>query len=64
MNSEEGKKLKKDDLRNIFKQICQAVKYMHDNNLVHRDIKPENVLLDETLTPKLSDFGWSVLVNN
>ena len=47
----------------IFKQICEAVNYMHENKLIHRDIKPENILLSEDLVPKLSDFGWSVIVN-
>jgi serine/threonine protein kinase len=26
--------------------VCQAVKYLHDNNVVHRDLKPENILLE------------------
>lgn len=26
---------------------------------MHRDIKPENILLDEYMTIKLCDFGWS-----
>ena len=44
--------------------MCDAVKYLHDNNLIHRDIKPENILLDENLVPKLSDFGWSAIIKN
>ena len=45
----------------IFKQIAEAVKHCHDNNIMHRDLKPENVLLnvkDGKITGlKLADFG-------
>ena len=32
-----------DKVQYIFKQIAQAVGYLHQNNVVHRDIKDENV---------------------
>lgn len=43
--------------REIFRQICQAVLYLHENNLVHRNLQPENILLDRNYVPKLSDFS-------
>lgn len=45
---------------NIFIKVCESVAFMHSNKMIHRDIKPENILLDENLSPKLCDFGWSV----
>jgi len=59
MNSLNKRKFSFDQKRKIFVQICQAVEFMHKNDLVHRDIKPENILLTKRLNAKLSDFGWS-----
>ncbi|KAJ8245691.1 hypothetical protein GJAV_G00273450 [Gymnothorax javanicus] len=36
---------------------ARGLEYLHDNHHVHRDIKSGNILLDEALTPKISDFG-------
>ncbi|RKP18020.1 Pkinase-domain-containing protein, partial [Rozella allomycis CSF55] len=41
----------------IFKQIVEAVKHCHDNQIVHRDLKEENILIDAKGNIKLIDFG-------
>ena len=43
-----------------FIQIVNAIKFLHDNDIIHRDIKPENILLFENNVVKLCDFGWSI----
>jgi len=42
---------------NLFRQICDAVQYLHDNRIVHRDLKPANLLVTEAGVVKLLDFG-------
>jgi serine/threonine protein kinase len=46
---------------NLFRQTCEAVQYLHDNNVLHRDLKPANILVTHTGQIKLLDFGVSKL---
>lgn len=46
----------------LMKDICIAVKYLHDMNIAHRDLKPENLLYtskDHLGVLKLTDFGFA-----
>ena len=52
------RKLSEDKARGYFRQVCEAVQYLHEHEIIHRDIKPENILLDKTGSIKLCDFGW------
>ncbi|XP_055533278.1 serine/threonine-protein kinase pakF isoform X2 [Wyeomyia smithii] len=41
----------------IFRQIANAVAFLHSLNILHRDIKDENVIIDHNFHIKLIDFG-------
>ena len=41
----------------ISRQVAEALKHAHSNNIVHRDIKPHNILLTGDGTAKVTDFG-------
>ena len=41
-------------------ETLQALKYLHDQNIIYRDIKPENLLLDKDHNIKLCDLGWTI----
>lgn len=45
-------------VRYYFKQLCQAVEYLHRQDICHRDLKLENLLLDSSFNLKVSDFGF------
>lgn len=41
----------------IFKRLCSAVNYIHQNGIIHRNLKSEAILLDANMNPRLIDFG-------
>lgn len=48
----------------IFKQLIDAITYLHSRGVVHRDIKPENIIIDrhnDVPRIKLIDFGFSTI---
>jgi len=50
--------------RYYFKQLIEAMEFMHTNNVVHRDLKLENLLLDDNYDLKIADFGLSTSVES
>jgi len=51
----------------LLAQICDAVSFAHDNNVIHLDIKPANILLPENAQSqdfvKVIDFGLSRIIS-
>lgn len=47
--------------RLYLKQLCEGLKYMHENGVCHRDLKPENIMLDDKFNVKIADFGFAAL---
>ena len=57
--------LSENEAKKIFKQIYEAVCYIHSRNIIHRDLKPNNILfLDKERTHiVIIDFGISGMSN-
>jgi serine/threonine protein kinase len=52
-----GFNLTPNDVSYIFKQVVNAVRYLHQNGVVHQDLKPQNILLARRDRVLISDFG-------
>jgi serine/threonine protein kinase/tetratricopeptide (TPR) repeat protein len=53
-----------EDRIRLFRQVCAAVQYAHQNLIVHRDLKPGNILVTPDGNVKLLDFGVAKLLEN
>lgn len=47
----------------LFRKVCAAIQFAHQNLVVHRDLKPGNILVTPDGEPKLLDFGIARLLD-
>ncbi len=52
-----------DDAIKIVAAISSALHHAHTLGIIHRDVKPANILIDQSGTPFLTDFGLALLVS-
>jgi serine/threonine-protein kinase len=45
------------DAAKISSRICEALDYLHKNQVVHRDLKPQNIMLCNDGSIRIMDFG-------
>ncbi|KAJ8769646.1 hypothetical protein K2173_005249 [Erythroxylum novogranatense] len=49
----------------IAMEVARGILYLHEEceiRIIHCNLKPQNILMDETGTPKISDFGLAKLL--
>ena len=47
----------------IFRQVCNGFKEVHEKNIIHRDVKPANFLIHKGVI-KIADFGFARVVDS
>ena len=61
IRNQKGISIHKENIfRIIFKQIFEAMDYLHKLGMAHRDIKLENILIKKNYEIKIIDFGFGM----
>ena len=58
------KSFEEKDILNIFIQILQGLKCLHDHNILHRDLKSANIFLFNNNLAKIGDLNVSKVTKN
>ncbi|NGP86998.1 serine/threonine-protein kinase [Fodinibius halophilus] len=53
-----------DERLSLFRKVCEAVQYAHNNLVIHRDLKPANILITPEGEVKILDFGIAKLLDS
>ena len=53
----QGGQLKLSTVLKVGTEVCRGMDYLHKRKIVHRDLKAANLLMDDTGTVKIADFG-------
>lgn len=66
--TESGYTMTETEVIKYMRQICEAVRHMHDKNILHLDLKPENIMCQTksgagSHTIKIIDFGLACKVD-
>jgi serine/threonine-protein kinase len=48
----------------LFRAVCEAVLYAHQQAVIHRDLKPSNILVKDDGSVRLLDFGIAKRLEN
>jgi serine/threonine protein kinase len=59
-----GAPMPPDQVISVAGQVCEALHFAHQHNIVHRDIKPENIMLGSDGMVKVTDFGIAKLTSS
>eukprot|EP00094_Tigriopus_californicus_P011023 TCALIF_10634-PA protein Name:"Similar to Nek1 Serine/threonine-protein kinase Nek1 (Mus musculus)" AED:0.10 eAED:0.10 QI:0/0.8/0.33/1/0.8/0.66/6/0/606 len=63
INRQRGRHFPEGLILKYFAQVCQALDYIHGQNILHRDIKSQNIFLTREDEVKLGDFGISRILD-
>lgn len=56
---EDDRTLALPQIRDIARQLVDALRYLHNHRIMHRDMKPQNILVGKGGVIKLCDFGFA-----
>uniref|UniRef100_A0AAQ5YBC9 Tyrosine-protein kinase n=1 Tax=Amphiprion ocellaris TaxID=80972 RepID=A0AAQ5YBC9_AMPOC len=64
LKTDEGKKLKLNKLIDMSAQVAEGMAYIEKKNYIHRDLRAANILVSDTLSCKVADFGLARIIES